>query len=306
MNSLNLFFNHYSFLEIEEKECNILLAVLVKAIESLDSKLDFQYDFYIEVEKLLDFEVHNGRTLETVLEDLGEDLENFFLDFLTRSNKVENLFSIDEYIELLPDYDVYLDGDGSGEQYYLFSLSHSLNGYLLSLARNTWDKSLVNVGKFNKDKTSERIDLNNISKESHSNGLIETIQKQEKNLIFNQLPQDKMLYSDAFKEWFFERTKGDVAKIIAKMNFAMEHKLDRRDGCIGKIDSAEISDLYEVVVGDSNENDRAKIRVFFKDHNDITNVIYGFIKCREEGMSYQEAGHIKNTEEIIKKEKLFD
>ncbi|MDX4068110.1 hypothetical protein [Aliarcobacter skirrowii] len=306
MNSLNLFFNHYSFLEIEEEECKSLLSLLIKAIEALDNKLDFQYDFYIEVEKLLDFKVYDGITLETVLDNLDEDLEHFFLDFLTRSNNIENLFSIDKYLELLPDYDVYLDGDGSGEQYYLLSLSYSLNGYLLSLARNIWDKPLVNVGRFNKDQTSERIDLNNISNENHSNGLVEVIQEKEKYLIFNQLPQDKMFYTDAFKKWFFKRTEGDIEKIIAKMNFAMKHKIDRRNGCIGKIDSAEISNLYEVVVGDSNENDRAKIRVFFKDYNHITNVIYGFIKCREEGMTYQEAGHIKNTEEIIKKEKLFD
>lgn len=306
MSSLNLFFNHYSFLEIEEEESTSLLSLLIKAIEVLDNKLDFQYDFYIEVEKLLDFEVYDGITLETVLDNLDEDLEHFFLDFLTRSNNIENLFSIDKYLELLPDYDVYLDGDGSGEQYYLLSLSYSLNGYLLSLARNIWDKPLVNVGRFNKDQTSERIDLNNISNENHSNSLVEVIQEKEKYLIFNQLPQDKMLYTNAFKKWFFKRTKGDIEKIISKMNFAMDHKLDRRDGCIGKIDSGEISDLYEVVVGDSNENDKAKIRIFFKDHNNITNVIYGFIKFREEGLTYQQAGHIKDTEDIIKEENLFE
>lgn len=307
MNSMKFFFNHYSFSGIKDKEETIsLLVLLINALELIDTKMDFKYDFFIEVEKLLDFEIFKGITLEKLLDDLDEDLENFFLDFLSRSNKIENLFSIDKYLELLPDYDICLDSDGSGEQYYLLCLNYSLEGCLLSLEKDIWSDSLVNAWKIIKNKVPEKINLRNISNENNAKDLIKFIQEKEKDALLIQLPQKNMFYSKKFKEWFVQRTKGDIEKIIAKMNFAMEHKLDRRDGCIGKIDSTEISDLYEVVVGDSNENDRAKIRVFFKNHDEITNVIYGFIKCREERMTYQQAGHIKNTEKIIKEENLFE
>lgn len=304
---MKFFFNHYSFSEIKDKEETInLLVLLINALELFDTKMDFEYDFFIEVEKLLDFEIFNDVTLENLLDDLDEDLVNFFLDFLSRSNKIENLFSIDKYIELIPNYDIYLDCDSSGEQYYLLCLSYNLEGCLLSLEKDIWSDSLVNAWKIIENKVPEKINLRNISNEDNARDLITFIQEKEKDALLIQLPQKNMFYSKKFKEWFVQRTKGDIEKIIAKMNFAMEHKLDRRDGCIGKIDSAEISDLYEVVVGDSNENDRAKIRVFFKDQDKITKVIYGFIKCREEGMTYQQAGHIRNTERIIKEEKLFE
>lgn len=307
MNPIKLFFNHYSFSEIKNLEdCNELLVLLINALETFDTKIKFNYDFFIEVEKLLDFEVFSGVTLESALENLDEDLESFFLDFLSRSNSIENLFTIDKYIELLPEYDICIDNDGSGEQYYLLCLSHSLDGCLLSMDKDIWSDSLVSVWKIAEGKTPEKVDLRNISKDENSNNFVDFIQKKEKDVILDKLPQDNMFFSEGFKKWLFERTEGDIEKIIAKMNFAMEHKKERRDGCIGKIDSDEISDLYEFVIGDSNENDKAKIRIFFKDYAGLTNVIYGFIKFREEKMTYKQAGHIPNAVKIIKEEKLFE
>ena len=180
-------------------------------------------------------------------------------------------------------------------------LSYSLEKktFLLSFGKARWEKYKVIVNKIQEDSgASKKFILNNIANEEHSRNHYNEKQ-------FEKLPKNNIFYTEKFKKWFFEISQSDFDKTITKVNFAMENKQNRRDGCIGKIDSTEIPDLYEIVVGSSSEKDRAEIRIFFKDYDGTTYILYGFIKFREEGITYQEAGHIQNTLDIIKDEKIF-
>jgi hypothetical protein len=243
--------------------------------------------------------------MREVFVTLEDDYKSFFIQFIEKSIKIENIFENEEILEQLPNYDIVIKGDGSGEQYYLLSLNTDIDGILLSFNRDIWIHSLVEVSKVDTvNNEYSNIFLKNISKKEHAVEILEKEEKIIKESILEKLPNNSIKYTYAFMVWLKEQESTHIKQTVEKINFAMEHKLERRLGAIGKIDSKEINHLYEVVIGSPSGMEDAQIRVFFKDFDNTTYFLYGFIKQNEYGISYEKLGHISNTLQIIEDEKL--
>jgi len=299
------FFNHYSLTNENALELFSKLIEGIKYFYSQKELINNTFYFYTEVESFWEFRLNDDFTIKDLFSSLQTDYKSFFATFISQSKKIENIFDNDEILEQLPEYDITPICDGSGEQFYLLSLNADLEGILLSFNRDIWTKSLVEVSKNDTvhDEYSN-IFLKNIATKEHATEIIKNEEEIIIESILEKLPNESIKYTDAFMLWLKAQELSHIEKTVEKINFAMEHKLERRLGAIGKINSKEIDNLYEVVVGSPQGEEDAQIRVFFKSFNYITYFIYGFIKRNEYGISYEKLGHISNTLEIIKDEKL--
>ena len=297
------FFNHYS---LTSDDATNLLSTMIEGIKVFYLKKRLEnttFYFYTEMDSFWDFKVDTHLTMRDVFFSLEDAYKSFFIQFIEKSVKIENIFENEEILNQLPNYDIVIKGDGSGEQYYLFVLNTDLNGVLLSFNQGTWVESLVEVCKV-EDNNYIDIKLKNIAKKEHAIELLSFENEALKEKVLGNLSHENIKYTDAFITWLNLRDISHLEHIVEKINFAMEHKLERRAGAIGKINSKEINNLFEVVVGSPQGMEDAQIRVFFKDFDGVTYFLYGFIKRNEYGISYEKLGHISNTLKIIKDEKL--
>lgn len=283
-----------------KEEVDTLLLQLVYGIKDFLSYKEYKGSrFYTEEKDIQTFEIISGYQFKDAIKSLKREILGFFSEFLDKQCDNDCLNKItDEEMENILNGDLYFNDEPfSGQNYMILSYCVEKRTFLLSFGKDRWKNYKIIAGKTQEDGTSVKVILNNISNKEHSKNHYNDKQ-------FDKLPKENIFYSENFKQWFLNRNSTDMDKIIEKVLFAIAHKADRRDGCIGKITSQKISDLYEIVVGNSIESSNSQIRIFFKDINSVTNIIYGFIKHNEQDMTYQESGHISATSKIIEDEKL--
>jgi hypothetical protein len=284
-----------------KEEVDDLLLQLVYGIKDFLSYKEYKGSrFYTEEKDIHNFEIINGYQFKEAMKSLKREILDFFSLFLDKQCDSDCLNKItDEEMENILDGDLYFDDElFIGQNYIILSYCVEKRTFLLSFGKDSWKEYKVIAKKVKEDGTSEKLILNNIANKEHS-------KSHYNNKQFDKLPKENISYSKEFKKWFLNRNSSDMEKILEKINFAIHNEYDRRDAGIGKIDSKEIPNLYEIVVGNSTESGNSAIRIFFKKFKGITHFFYGFIKHNEQGLSYQGAGHINNALTIIKAEKLF-
>jgi len=282
MNTMKFFFNHYSFSLLETKEeCKVLLIDLIQALDLLDSKIKLtNFDFFVEVESFWNLLLIEELTLEKLLEELGRDVENFFIDFISRSNKIENLFSLDNYLEMIPSYDIQLKDDGNSEQYYLLSLSYDLDGFLLSVNKNIWNKSFVKAWKVNSP-NYEQVELKNIANKLHSLEFINIKNKEIKEEIISKLPHENIFYAQEFKDAYISEKYSILrTKIIEKIKKAEEINFEINGFLVKSIEG----DIWQIKVGSQGGLQQSAVRVLFK--RDDLNIYIVHIFTKQGGNTY--------------------
>ncbi len=297
-----LTFNTLSNQTISSKEeVDDLLLQLVYGIKDFLSYKEYKGSrFYTEEKDIHNFEIINGYQFKEAMKSLKREILDFFSLFLDKQCDNNCLNKItDEEMKNILDGDLYFDDEPfSGQNYIILSYCVEKRTFLLSFGKDRWEEYKVIANKTKEDGTSEKLILNNIANKEHS-------KSHYNNKQFDKLPKENISYSKEFEKWFLNRNSSDMEKIVEKINFAISNQHHRRDANIGKIDSEEITDLYEIIVGNSTESGNSAIRVFVKSFNGINYFFYGFIKHNEQGLSYQETGHISNALTIIQAEKLF-
>jgi hypothetical protein len=294
-----LIFNHYSIdRNSSNQEISIFFLDLVKGIHTYTKSNTSQ--LYTEIDNLSEYKLNNtGYTISDAIKKLNHrDLQLNILDLITSRCNHDCLNKLSENKqEQILNYEIYLKEEGDqAKDYILLAFTLENNAILLSFNRDIWTNfEIQGVKKENYIYTN--ITLHNIATEEHAMNII-------RNKMIETLPYKNIKYTGAFMIWLKQQEFSHIKLIIEKIKFSMEHKLERRAGAIGKINSSKINNLYEIVVGSPQGMENAQIRVLFKDFNNITYFIYGFIKQNEYGISYEKLGHISNTLQIIKDEKL--
>lgn len=285
-----------------KEEVDELLLQLVYGIKDFLSYKEYKGSrFYTEEKDIHNFEIISDYKFKDAIKSLKREIVDFFSHFVDKQCDSNCLNEItDKEMENILDADFYFDNEPyNGQKYIILSYCLEKRTFLLSFGTKKWIDYKIIANKVKEDGSSEKVILNNIANKEHVK------QHYDEKQFSKLLQKSTIFYSEGFKVWFFARNSSDIEKIIEKINFAIDNEYSRRDAGIGKIDSEEIPNLYEIVVGNSTESGNSAIRVFFKEFKSITHFFYGFIKHNEQGLSYQEAGHISNALTIIKAEKLF-
>jgi len=299
-----LTFNHHSIDESSTiDEVNEFFLELSKGIKKYILENGIRNSrFFTELENFIQYEIIVGYKIIDAIKSLSRDLQSIILELITMrcNDDCLNKLSEDDE-EKITDYEIIFPDEAYGKDYMVLSFVLEKNGILLSFNRDRWVDTPIEILKYKDEKTTSG-SIDNIATEEHATTLLVNEEKVIKDNVIDKL-SDKVQYTEAFKEWMQLCKISHIEQTVEKVNFAMEHKLDRRAGAIGKINSL-IDNLFEVVVGSPQGMEDAQIRVFFKDFNRITYILYGFIKQNEYGMTYEKAGHIDATLKIIKDEEL--
>jgi len=291
------FFNHYS---LTTDNSNDLLSTLIEGIKTFYLKKplnNVRFYFYTEMESFWDFQIDNRVTMKDVFHNLQAEYQSFFIQFISQSIEIKNIFENEDILNQLPNYDVVPKGDGSGEQYYLLALNTDLDGILLSFNRDIWVKSLVEVSKVdNKKNEYTDIVLKNIATKEHANSLVS-------KAILEKLPTNNIVYSDDFRDWFLGKKEGhspDISKVTIQINECIEKDFEIDLNLIKPLDS----EVFEIRVGSQGGLQKSQIRILFKFDNYKKYILLGLIKHGSNTYDYSD--DINKANELFKKIKELE
>jgi len=86
------FFNHYS---LTSNNATNLLSTMIEGIKVFYLKKRLEntiFYFYTEMDNFWDFKIDNQLTLREVFITLEDDYKSFFIQFIEKSIKIENIF----------------------------------------------------------------------------------------------------------------------------------------------------------------------------------------------------------------------
>jgi len=283
------FFNHYS---LTSNNATNLLSTMIEGIKVFYLKKRLEntiFYFYTEMDNFWDFKIDNQLTLREVFITLEDDYKSFFIQFIEKSIKIENIFENEEILNQLPNYDIVIKGDGSGEQYYLFVLNTDLNGVLLSFNQGTWVESLVEVCKVEDNKYID-IKLKNIAKREHAIELLSFEEEALKKAILEKLPNKNIVYSKSFQNWLLSYDSSSIEKIINKISEAEKNNFNI-DGFLVKSINQNI---WQIKIGTQGGLQQSAIRVLFIKNNSRIYILHGFVKQGDSTYDYTKDINITN------------
>jgi len=277
-----LTFNHYSIDENSSiDEVNSFFLELSKGIKKYILKNGIANSkFFTELENFKNYEIINGYTILNAIKELSRDLKSIILDLITmRCNDdcLNKLSKEDE--EKITDYEIIFPNEAHENDYMILSFVLEKNGILLSFNRNRWIDSTIEVLKY-KEGLTEREFIDNIATEEHAEFHI-------KNSIIKKLPNENIIYSNLFEDWFLSHDTSTIDKIISKVNKAKKLNFDIDGFLIKSIDK----DIWQIKIGTLGGLQQSAIRVLFK--KDTTNIyiLHGFIK--QGGTTYDYSADIE-------------
>ena len=293
------FFNHYS---LTSDDATNLLSTMIEGIKVFYLKKRLEnttFYFYTEMDNFWDFKIDTHLTMRDVFFSLEDAYKSFFIQFIEKSVKIENIFENEEILEKLPNYDIVIKGDGSGEQYYLFVLNTDLNGILLSFNQGTWVESLVDVCKV-EDNNYIDIKLKNIAKKEHAIELLSFEKEALKEEILGKLPTTNIIYSDDFKGWYLSKDISTIEKITTKINQCVSMKFVSDGFLLKKLQD----DVWQIRIGTEGGLQESAIRVLFK-YDESSIYILWYVEKQGE-RNYDYSSDIDKANEIFKKIKELE
>jgi len=292
MNEEKFFFNHYS---LTSENATALLSSLIEGIKFFYLKKQLEnivFYFYTEMDSFWDFKIDDNLSMKDVFNNLQAEYQSFFIDFISKSIEIKNIFENEEILNQLPNYDIVIKGDGSGEQYYLFVLNTDLNGVLLSFNQGTWVESLIEVCKVEDNKYID-IKLKNIAKREHAIELLSFEEEAIKKAILEKLPNKNIVYSKSFQNWLLSYDSSSIEKIINKISEAEKNNFNI-DGFLVKSINQNI---WQIKIGTQGGLQQSAIRVLFIKNNSRIYILHGFVK--QGGSTYDYTKDINITNQLF-------
>jgi phage-related protein len=288
-----LTFNHHSIDESSTiDEVNEFFLELSKGIKKYILENGIKNSrFFTELENFIRYEIIVGYKIIDAIKSLSRDLQSIILDLITMRCNDDCLNKLsEEDEEKITDYEFIFPDEAPESDYMILSFAFEKNGILLSFNRDRWMNSTIEVLKYKDDKTDKAF-INNIATEEHAEFHI-------KNSIIEKLPNENIIYSSLFEDWFLSHDTSTIDKIISKVNEAKKLNFDIDGFLIKSIDK----DIWQIKIGTLGGLQQSAIRVLFK--KDITNIyiLHGFVK--QGGTTYDYSLDVelakKNYEELKK------
>jgi len=247
--------------------------------------------FFTELENFIRYEIIVGYKIVDAIRSLSRDLQSIILDLITMRCNDDCLNKLsDEDAEQITDYEIIFPDEAPKNDYIILSFVLEKNGILLSFNRDRWIDNTIEVLKYKDDKT-DKAHIDNIATEKHAEFHI-------KNLILQKLPNQNVIYSNVFKDWFLIHDASTIEKIASKIIEAEKLNFDIDGFLIKSIDK----DIWQIKIGTLGGLQQSAIRVLFKKDTTKIYILHGLVK--QGGTTYDYSLDIKlakkNYKELIK------